>query len=303
MSDRWEGRFPPRSVPRRVTGGLRARSTRGAIGTAWWSKRFLAVLESFALGTRLTRGRAYARAGQVLSLQVGPGVVTASVQGSRDLPYQVTISLDPFPEPVWAGVEASLAEQAIYSARLLAGEMPPDIEEVFAAAGAPLFPQRWQDLSLSCSCPDRAVPCKHLAASFYLLAEAFDEDPFQILHWRGRDKETLLGRLRARRAGEPVSGTAGAEPPAPPEAPAPAEPVVGAAVALADLATPSLAESLDRLSLDRFWLSPVPLPDRPPTLDTEPDLLLRQLPPPGPGLGGPALLDALRPAYHRFGEA
>jgi hypothetical protein len=76
--------------------------------------------------------------------------------------------------------------------------------------------------------------------------------------------------------------------------------LVGAALALADLASPTLAESLDRLSLDRFWLPPVPLPDRPPTLDTEPDLLLRQLPPPRAALGGPALVDALRPAYHRF---
>jgi hypothetical protein len=75
---------------------------------------------------------------------------------------------------------------------------------------------------------------------------------------------------------------------------------VGAALALAEISGPSLAESLDRLSLDRFWLPPVPLPHRPPTLDTEPDLLLRQLPPPGPALGGPALVEALRPAYHRF---
>jgi uncharacterized Zn finger protein len=69
--------------PIRVEGGLKARSARGAIGESWWSKRFLAVLESFALGTRLTRGRAYARKGQVLSVDVGPGKVTASVQGSR----------------------------------------------------------------------------------------------------------------------------------------------------------------------------------------------------------------------------
>jgi hypothetical protein len=79
--------------------------------------------------------------------------------------------------------------------------------------------------------------------------------------------------------------------------------VVGAALALADLASPSLAESLDRLSLDRFWLPPVPLPARSPTLDTEPDLLLRQLPTPSPALGGTALVDALRPAYHRFATA
>ncbi len=79
--------------PIRVDGGIKARSARGAIGESWWSKRFLAVLESFALGTRLTRGRSYARAGQVLSLDVAPGMVTASVQGSRPKPYRVTISL------------------------------------------------------------------------------------------------------------------------------------------------------------------------------------------------------------------
>lgn len=299
--DRW---FPPRSAPKRVKGGIKARTARGAIGASWWSKRFLAVLESFALGTRLTRGRAYARAGQVLSLQIGPGVVTASVQGSREQPYQVTIGLAPFSERVWATAELALAEQAIYSARLLAGEMPAEIEEVFAAAGAPLFPQRFRDLSLSCSCPDPVVPCKHLAATFYLLAEAFDADPFQILRWRGRDRETLLGRLRALRAAV-VSGDEAPEDlptlgePADPGVRR-AGPVVGAALALAELDSGSLADSLDRLSPDRFWLSPVPLPDRPPTLDTEPDLLLRQLPEPGPDLGGASLVDALRPAYHRF---
>jgi uncharacterized Zn finger protein len=306
MTDQ-SGRWPPRSKPIKVTGGIKARTTRGAIGKSWWSKRFLAVLESFPFAGRLARGRSYARAGQVLSLDVRPGEVTASVQGSRATPYRVTVGLAPFSALVWARVEVALAEQAIYSARLLAGEMPPDIEQVFTAAGAPLFPQRQQDLLMSCSCPDVAVPCKHLAATFYLLAEAFDDDPFQILHWRGRDRESLLGRLRALRSPTPddheprdmIGGTGG------PEAhDRPAErAVVGAALALADLTSPSLAESLDRLSLDRFWLPPVPLPDRPPTLDTEPDLLLRQLPPPGPALGGTALLDALRPAYHRFGLA
>jgi uncharacterized Zn finger protein len=301
MSD---GRWPPRSKPRRVEGGIKARTTRGAIGKSWWSRRFLAVLESFPFAGRLARGRSYARAGQVLSLAVRPGEVTASVQGSRPKPYRVTVLLDPFPALVWARVEVALAEQAIYSARLLAGEMPPDIEDVFAAAGAPLFPQRQQDLTMSCSCPDHAVPCKHLAATFYLLAEAFDEDPFQILHWRGRDRESLLTRLRALRDPTPsvdhepkdmIGRASGAEP-----HDRPAVEMVGAALALADLASPTLAESLDRLSLDRFWLPPVPLPARQPTLDTEPDLLLRQLPTPSPALGGTGLVEALRPAYHRF---
>src|SRR5690606_26826181 len=261
------------------------------------------------------------RAGQVLSLRVAPGEVTATVQGSRRAPYQVRVGLEPFSDQVWEAVEVALAEQALYSAKLLAGELPPDLEEVFAAAGAPLFPRRFADLSLSCSCPDAAVPCKHLAASFYLLAEAFDADPFQILHWRGRDRAALLHRLRHLRdrhgGAEAYRGTGetqgtgethgaredqgagedretGAAPPPPP---------VGTAPALAEIPDGPLAEALDRLWPDRFWLPPVPLPDRPATLDTAPDLLLRQLPAPPAGLGGPALAERLREAYRRFAEA
>ncbi|GII20893.1 SWIM zinc finger family protein [Planosporangium mesophilum] len=274
--------------PRKVEGGIKARSGRGAIGESWWSKRFLAVLESFALGTRLTRGRAYARAGQVLSLTVTPGVVTASVQGSRPKPYAVTVGLAPFDDAVWERVEEALASQALFGAQLLAGEMPAEIEEVFATAGAPLFPASMADLSLTCSCPDWSVPCKHLAATFYLLAEAFDADPFQILYWRGRDRDTVLSRLRALRTGADEAALFTPAPPVP----------IGAGPALAELATPPLEQTLDR-----YWVSPVPLPQRPPTLDVEPDLLLRQLPPPGPELGGPGLTDRLRGIYRWFGDS
>ncbi len=282
--------------PIRVDGGIRARSTRGAIGASWWSKRFLAVLESFALGTRLTRGRSYARAGQVLSLDIAPGMVTSSVQGSRPQPYRVRIALKPFPGRVWSRIERALAAQALFSAQLLAGEMPHEIEDVFASAGAPLFPATIGDLNLACSCPDWSVPCKHLAATFYLLAEAFDSDPFQILYWRGRDKQTLLGRLRVLRGGtgtdrEPTPESTAGDPTA--RQSTAGEPArIGSATALADLNTPPLAEALDR-----FWVSPVPLPQRPPTLDIEPDLLLRQLPEPGPELGGTKLQTRLAEAY------
>jgi uncharacterized Zn finger protein len=289
------GPFPPYGKPRSVEGGLKARSTRGAIGESWWSRRFIEVLESFALGTRLSRGRSYARKGQVVSLEVAPGRVTASVQGSRVKPYRVGVRLAPFPARTWARVEVSLAGQALYGAHLLAGEMPPEIEQVFAAAGAPLFPAAIGDLAMSCDCPDAAVPCKHLAATFYLLAEAFDADPFQILHWRGKAREDLLARLRQLRSGKTGRAAAGAGGEA--EAGAgPAAPRIGAAVALADLGGADLAGAVEV-----FWLPPVPLPARPPaTLDTEPDLLLRQLPPPGPALGGPELAEQLRRAYQKF---
>ena len=190
--------FSP-SQPLPVEDGIKAKSTRGAIGESWWSRRFIDVLESFALGTRLTRGRAYARAGQVVSLSVAPGVVSASVQGSNPRPYQVTIGLAPFTDDVWDRLERILAEQAFYSAKLLAGELPTELEKVFVENGAPLFPASVRDLTMRCSCPDSAVPCKHIAATFYLMAESLDADPFELLHWRGRRRGVLLDRLRSLR--------------------------------------------------------------------------------------------------------
>jgi len=274
---------------RAVEGGLKARSTRGAIGESWWSKRFLAVLESFAIGSRLTRGRSYARKGQVLSLIVAPGEVTASVQGSRAEPYEVSVGLERFSAAVWARAEEALAGQAIYSARLLAGDVPPDLEQLFVGLDAPLFPRAVSDLRMRCGCPDHAVPCKHLAATFYLLAEEFDEDPFQLLHWRGRAREDLLHRLRLLRGGGVEGVKATRRRP---------QVKVGAAAALEEVVDPPLDEAVER-----FWLPPQPLPDRPPTLETEPDLLLRQLPTPGSALGGAGLVTRLRPAYEAFAES
>ncbi|MEU8263379.1 hypothetical protein AB0C02_22465 [Micromonospora sp. NPDC048999] len=297
-------RFAEFGPPRRVEGGLRARSTRGAIGRSWWSRRFLEVLESFALGTRLTRGKAYARRGQVLRLDVAPGLVTASVQGSRPKPYPVRIGLAAYPDEVWQRIEAELAGQAFFSARLLAGDLPAELEELFDAAGAPLFPADVAELAQRCGCPDFAVPCKHLAASFYLLAEAFDADPFQLLHWRGRSRAELLDRLRTLRGAAPTDVPADASTDrtaatgGPDDRSGAGEPsVAGAARVLGGLPPAPLADAVDR-----FWLPPVPLPDRPPTLATGAELLLRQLAPPGAAIGGPGLVERLRRAYREFGR-
>ena len=187
-----------------VENGLKARAARGASASPGGHAASSTCWSPSRIGTRLTRGRTYARKGQVISLDVTPGEVRATVQGSRARPYRVTIGLQPFGELVWAKVEIALAEQALFSAKLLAGEVPPELEEIFSAAGAPLFPTRVDDLDQRCSCPDWEVPCKHLAATFYLLAEAFDDDPFQILRWRGRDRETLLRRLRELRTDAPA---------------------------------------------------------------------------------------------------
>jgi uncharacterized Zn finger protein len=223
MAQWWRGRRVPKSPPRRpAEDGIQARSRRGGIGETWWSRRFVAALEALADPRRLTRGRSYARSGQVMDLAVGPGAVTSRVQGSRRNPYDVAVEVRPFTTAEWSRAEEAMAEQALFLAALLAGEMPHQIEDAFRAAGLSLFPTDPDELSTSCSCPDWGNPCKHVAASLYILAERFDEDPFLIFAWRGLAREDLLARLRERRAaggagqgdpGQPEVGSGGEAPP------------------------------------------------------------------------------------------
>ncbi len=283
MSGRWED-WPP-AKPIRVDGGIRARSKRGAIGEQWWSRRFISVLESYGMSGRLARGRSYARAGQVLDFELSQGKVTARVQGSRVRPYQVRIGVLPLTTAQWRRVQDRLASQALFRAKLLAGEMPHEIEEVFAECGTPLFPRSPADLDMHCSCPDWEVPCKHLAAVCYVLAEEFDRDPFGMLAWRGKPREELLAALRLIQAG-------GA-------APARESPAAGAARAALDVPAPPLEECLDG-----FW-SPGLSPARLRALATAPDagapdLLLRMFPPPPLTVRRQDLADVLAPAYQQL---
>ena len=263
------------SRPVQVEGGIRARSQRGAIGERWWSRRFTEVLESFGMTGRLARGRNYARRGQVLGFEISCGYVTAQVQGSRPKPYRVRIQVTPLTTPQWRKVEQALAARALFRAKLLAGEMPHEIAEVFGECGTPLFPRSAADLDMHCSCPDWGVPCKHLAAVCYVLAEAFDLDPFGILAWRGRDREALLASLRR---------LTGAE--------------AEAARPLIDVADRPLADCMAD-----FWspgMSAARLRALPPAPATAPDLLLRTFEPPQVLVRGEDLLTLLTPAYQRL---
>jgi len=195
--DDW-GYFPP-SHPIEVEGGIKAKSQRGQIGETWWAGRWIHALEAIMDPKRLGRGRNYARQGQVLEINEQAGMVTARVQGSRPIPYEVQIEIAPLSDAEWDKVIVVMAEQALFAANLLSGEMPQNIEEAFATAGVSLFPGRSKDLETSCSCPDWANPCKHIAAVYYLLGERFDEDPFMLFRLRGRTKEQIMEALRARR--------------------------------------------------------------------------------------------------------
>ncbi len=280
MSDWWEWETGPR---RKAKDGIKARSTRGEIGETWWSQRFIAALKEVADANRLSRGRSYARSGQVMDLLVKPGAVTAKVQGSRSTPYAVSIRLTPFTDAEWARVEEALADQALFLAALLAGEMPRDVEQAFSATGLSLFPSRAEELRSDCSCPDWMNPCKHVAATYYILAEAFDTDPFLVLRWRGRARDDLLARLRELRASRPADVEEEPAVEEPEEAP-PAE------------SEPAPAD---------FWraggeMASLAFSPRAPGVA---DAVLRQLGPLPPEAGGPEADAALSEAYAAFTAA
>ena len=179
--------------PREAKGGIRAQSKRGDFGASWWAKRWVQALENISLGSRLARGRSYARRGQVVSIDVGSGEVQASVQGSRKRPYRVSIAVATLPGSDLHKLQAALVERPVFAASLLAGRMPENIEDAFADVGLSLFPSRMSDLETDCSCPDYANPCKHIAAVYLLLGEEFDRDPFLIFRMRGIERDELLG--------------------------------------------------------------------------------------------------------------
>lgn len=188
------GYFEP-SKPIEVKGGIKAKSKRGSFAQSWWAKRWIETLESFNLGARLGRGKSYARKGQVTSIKIETGLVRAKVQGSKPKPYSVTIKVRTLTGSKWELLAEKLALKPIFAAKLLAGEMPEDIDSAFMELGLSLFPETLDDLETDCSCPDWSNPCKHIAAVYYLLGEEFDRDPFLIFKLRGVDIDDFMSIL------------------------------------------------------------------------------------------------------------
>ncbi|HZY40878.1 MAG TPA: SWIM zinc finger family protein, partial [Anaerolineae bacterium] len=192
----WGWGYYPKPKPRRAADGIKAQSKK--FGQTWWASRWLIALERLVDPGRLSRGRSYARSGQVLNIDITSGKVTAQVQGSRPQPYKVKINIKPLTNEQWVRAADAMAAQAIFAAKLLAGEMPNEIEEAFATAKVSLFPLKADDLITDCSCPDWSNPCKHIAAVYYLLGEQFDGDPFLLFRLRGKSKTEIMDLLRAR---------------------------------------------------------------------------------------------------------
>jgi len=196
MAAYWDdyGYYKP-TKPIEVKGGIKAKSKRGSFAQNWWAKRWIKTLESFNMGARLGRGKSYARKGQVTSIKIETGLVRAKVQGSSPKPYSVTIKVHTLTGSEWERLAERLALKPIFAAKLLAGEMPDDIDSAFQEIGLSLFPETLDDLETDCSCPDWSNPCKHIAAVYYLLGEEFDRDPFLIFKLRGVDMDDFMSIL------------------------------------------------------------------------------------------------------------
>jgi uncharacterized Zn finger protein len=257
--------------PKPPADGLRARNKRGDFGETWWGKRWTAVLYDLGMGARLERGRTYARTRRVLSIDLQPGLVKGRVQGSESTPYTVAIRLKAFSDAQRAALGALLAEQPLVAAQLLAGHLPEPLEALCAEADLPLFPARADDLRTACTCPDWGNPCKHAAAVYCLLAEAFDDDPFLVLKVRGVTREELVAM---------AVGAGAAAPETPPEP----EPLPFAPAA--------------------FWQAAEPLPAadpvRPPALSAA---LLRRLGAFPFWQGQSSPLESLEPVYRQATQA
>lgn len=165
----------------------------------WWSQQWLDLLDKYRFKKRLERARNYAREGNVLKIEFKDQKVLAQVQGTQIEPYTVSLWLDIFSDEEWNYIITTLSQRAIFSAKLLAGEMPQDIEDVFAANGLRLFPFSLENVHSECSCPDQANPCKHIAAVYYMLGDRFSEDPFVLFQLRGKNAEQIINSLRQLR--------------------------------------------------------------------------------------------------------
>lgn len=185
----------PIRVPR-FAAGIRAQESRTGAGRSWWAGEWTHRLEAMGLKGRLGRGKSYALSGQVVSLSIAGPHVAARVQGTRPDPYDVTLDFRTPESAARARLVAALCAEPMLVARLLADDLPQDVEAAFRREGCDLFPggklgPGRYDMTTACSCPDYANPCKHTAAVLLLLGEEIARRPLTLLELRGILSEEL----------------------------------------------------------------------------------------------------------------
>ena len=185
----------PVRIPR-YAAGIRAQESRSGGARTWWARRWVEVLERMGLGARLGRGKHYAVSGQVTGMRLEGPHVEAQVVGTRPDPYRVTID---FRVPEGAAREAIVARikgEPMIAARLIADDMPTEVEQAFRDCGLDFFPggklaPGVYDMTTACSCPDYANPCKHVSAVLLILGEEIARRPMTLLELRGIAEEDI----------------------------------------------------------------------------------------------------------------
>ena len=168
---------------------------REQFGVTWWGQEWLRSLDHIDYENRIPRGKSYARNGMVRKVTIKDNVITASVSGSRRTPYKVMIVVPPFfDEDVDRLVNALMQRPAIIG-KLLNRELDKEVLSIAESCGLKVFPRQWSDIKLQCSCPDWAVPCKHLAAVIYMVSREIDNNPFLVFEMHRVD---LIEELRKR---------------------------------------------------------------------------------------------------------
>ncbi|MCP6761157.1 MAG: SWIM zinc finger family protein [Fischerella sp. CENA71] len=179
----------------------------------WWGDRFIKALEAFTDEGRLQRGRSYARGGKVKSFEIEQNHITAQVRGSvnpyfgvyKEPTYHIEIEIKAINKTNWKQAIDKLSSKASIVSRLLLNEVPENIEDNFAELGLHLLPHSRKDFTTSCSCPDYANPCKHIAGVYYLVASQLDSNPFLLFELRGLSKAELQAKLADSPLGKALS--------------------------------------------------------------------------------------------------
>ena len=172
-----------------VEGGIKLQSRRGESAQSWWGLRWNEILYRYIDEGRLSRGRTYARRGQVISVDIQNGVVRGVVQGSMSEPYESTIRVDQLSRDEWGRVADALMAKPSVVAKMMTSSMPEELEGIFGNAGLSLFPK---DVETECSCYDWENPCKHVASVYLIVSQQLDRDPLLLLRLRGMDQKELL---------------------------------------------------------------------------------------------------------------
>lgn len=164
-------------------------------GNTWWGEHWLKALAAVDYSNRLPRGATYARTGKVESLVLKDSKLTAKVAGSRKTPYSVSVAVPKFSQKQQQALLNAIMEKPMMVAKLLNRELDSGLLPLASSLGLQVFPRTWDDLEMHCSCPDWAVPCKHLAAAIYMLSREIDNDPFLVFSMHGVDLLAGLERL------------------------------------------------------------------------------------------------------------